>query len=182
LEKINAMENTDLFLKFEVLLDLGDTYTSYGRIQSGIKAYQECWGLIEEDPSMSELIKERFSRPVKIRNILIPNTYPLPKAGDLNEADQTGYISMRYAISVNGKTTNIEVIESDPEGLIDKVAVSSIKKTIYRPIYINAEPQESSDINFRHEFLYSTGSKRKQSNEPEPEETQEDKPLENPIA
>ena len=182
LEKINAMENTDLILKFEVLLDLGDTYTSYGRAQSGMKVYQECWGLIDEDPSISELIKERFSTPVKVRNILLPNTYPIPEAGEKNEADQTGYISLRYAIGISGKTTNIEVIESDPEGLIERVAVSAIKKTVYRPVYIEAEPQESSDINFRHEFLYSIGSKPKELNTPEPEEELEDKPLENPIA
>ena len=182
LEKINAMENTDLFLKFEVLLDLGDTYTSYGRVQSGMKAYQECWDLIDEDPDMSQLIKERFATPVKIRNIMLPGTYPLPEVGEQNEADQTGYISLRYAIGVNGKTANIEVIESDPEGLIDRVAVSAIKKTVYRPVYIEAEPQVSSDINFRHEFLYSIESKPKKSNQPESEESQEDKPLDNPIA
>lgn len=182
LEKIDAMENTDLILKFEVLLDIGDTYTSYGRAQSGMNAYQECWGLIDEDPSMSELIQERFSTPVKVRNILLPTTYPIPKVGEKNEADQTGYISLRYAIGVSGKTTNIEVIESDPEGLIERVAVSAIKKTVYRPVYIEAEPQESSAINFRHEFLYSIGSKPKDSNTSEPEEKIEDKPLENPIA
>lgn len=182
LKKIDAMENTDLILKFEVLLDIGDTYTSYGRAQSGMNAYQECWGLIDEDPSMSELIKERFSTPVKVRNILLPNTYPIPEAGEKNEADQTGYISLRYAIGVSGKTTNIEVIESDPEGLIERVAVSAIKKTVYRPVYIEAEPQASSDINFRHEFLYSIGSKPKDSNTSAPEEKIEDKPLENPIA
>ena len=182
LEKIDAMENTDLILKFEVLLDIGDTYTSYGRAQSGMNAYQECWSLIDEDPSMSKLIQERFSTPVKVRNILLPNTYPIPEVGEENEADQTGYISLRYTIGVSGKTTNIEVIESDPEGLIERVAVSAIKKTVYRPVYIEAEPQESSAINFRHEFLYSIGSKPKDSNTSEPEEKVEDKPLENPIA
>ena len=60
--------------------------------------------------------------------------------------------------------------------------MSAIKKTVYRPVYIEAEPQESSDIIFRHEFLYSIGSKGKKSNEPEAEEELEDKPLENPIA
>ena len=182
LEKIDAMENTDLILKFEVLLDIGDTYTSYGRAQSGMNAYQECWDLIDEDPSMSKLIQERFSTPVKVRNILLPNTYPIPEVGEQNEADQTGYISLRYTIGVSGKTTNIEVIESDPDGLIERIAVSAIKKTVYRPVYIEAEPQESSAINFRHEFLYSIGSKPKDSKTSEPEEKIEDKPLENPIA
>ena len=60
--------------------------------------------------------------------------------------------------------------------------MSAIKKTVYGPVYIEAEPQESSAINFRHEFLYSIGSKPKELKTPEPEEELEDKPLENPIA
>ena len=46
LEAIDLMETPDLSLKFEVLLDLGDTYISYGRIMSAKKVYLECWKLI----------------------------------------------------------------------------------------------------------------------------------------
>ena len=76
LEAIDLMESPDLSLKFEVLLDLGDTYISYGRIVAAKKAYLECWKLINQDESMRETIEERFSKPVRVRNVEIPKTYP----------------------------------------------------------------------------------------------------------
>ncbi|SVB05973.1 uncharacterized protein METZ01_LOCUS158827, partial [marine metagenome] len=36
-------KNQDLRLKLEILIDLGDTYTSYGRVSSANRAYQDCW-------------------------------------------------------------------------------------------------------------------------------------------
>ncbi len=181
LEVIESTENPDLRMKFEVLLDLGDTYTSFGRVQSGVKAYKDCWAIIEEDENMKDLITERFSQPVKVRNILIPNTYPVPENIDENNSYQKGYISLRYDIGIDGKTENINIIEADPKDLIDRVAVSVIKNTIYRPVYIDAEAQESTGINFRHEYNYPAQdeSEKKPQNTPE---NIEDKPLENPIA
>ena len=76
IEVIDLMESPDLNLKFEVLLDLGDTYISYGRIQAAKKAYLECWMLINEDQTMRDTIEDRFSRPVRVRNVQIPKTYP----------------------------------------------------------------------------------------------------------
>jgi len=46
LQAIDASEEKNLFLKLEVLLDLGDTYNSFGRAESAKKAYQDCWQLI----------------------------------------------------------------------------------------------------------------------------------------
>ena len=181
LEVIESTENQDLRMKFEVLLDLGDTYTSFGRVQSGVKAYKDCWAIIEEDENMKDLITERFSQPVKVRNILIPNTYPVPENIDENNSYQKGYISLRYDIGIDGKTENINIIEADPKDLIDRVAVSVIKNTIYRPVYIDAEAQESIGINFRHEYNYPAQDESEKTPQNTPENI-EDKPLENPIA
>ena len=82
IEVIDLMESPDLNLKFEVLLDLGDTYISYGRIQAARKAYLECWMLINDDQTMRGTIEDRFSRPVRVRNVQVPKTYPLPPIGE----------------------------------------------------------------------------------------------------
>ena len=65
-------QNQDLRLKLEILIDLGDTYTSYGRVSSANRAYQDCWQLIEEDSTLKPEIEERFSKPVRVRSIFIP--------------------------------------------------------------------------------------------------------------
>ena len=172
-------QNQDLRLKLEILLDLGDTYTSYGRVSSAVKAYQDCWQLIEEDSTLRPEIEERFSQPVRVRSIFIPKRYPLNQPIENKEDYKQGFLTVRFDVEITGKTNKVSIIESDPSELLDRVALSAIKSTIYRPTYIDAEAQRSEGLTIRHEFTY------RQAVEEFTEPTEpviEDKPLENPIA
>ena len=169
-------KNQDLRLKLEVLIDLGDTYTSYGRVSSAIKAYQDCWQLIEEDPTLRPEIEERFSKPVRVRSIFIPERYPTDRPIDKNKPYKQGFLTVRFDVETTGKTNKVTIIESDPSELLDRMALSAIKNTIYRPSYIDAEAQRSEGLTIRHEFTY------RQAVEEFTEPVIEDKPLENPIA
>ncbi len=172
-------QNQDLRLKLEILIDLGDTYTSYGRVSSANRAYQDCWQLIEEDSSLRPEIEERFSKPVRVRSIFIPERYPIDRPIDKNKTYKQGFLTVRFDVETTGKTNKVSIIESDPSKLLDRVALSAIKKTIYRPTYIEAEAQRSEGLTIRHEFSY------RQAVEEFTEPTEpviEDKPLENPIA
>ena len=172
-------QNQDLRLKLEILIDLGDTYTSYGRVSSANRAYQDCWQLIEEDSTLKPEIEERFSKPVRVRSIFIPERYPIDRPIDKNKVYEQGFLTVRFDIETTGKTNKVSIIESDPSELLDRVALSAIKRTIYRPTYIDAEAQRSEGLTIRHEFTY------RQAVEEFTEPTEpviEDKPLENPIA
>ena len=172
-------QNQDLRLKLEILIDLGDTYTSYGRVSSANRAYQDCWQLIEEDSTLKPEIEERFSKPVRVRSIFIPERYPIDRPIDKNKVYEQGFLTVRFDVETTGKTNKVSIIESDPSELLDRVALSAIKRTIYRPTYIDAEAQRSEGLTIRHEFTY------RQAVEEFTEPTEpviEDKPLENPIA
>ena len=184
IEVIDLMESPDLNLKFEVLLDLGDTYISYGRIQAAKKAYLECWMLINEDQTMRDTIEDRFSRPVRVRNVQVPKTYPLPPIGEEIGKTIPGSISLKYDVDLNGQTINIEVIESAPAGIIDQEAIKVINRVIYRPRYIDAEPQLTEGLNIRHEYnVRLTDIEDEEIEDPDtkPIENSSDAPLENPI-
>ena len=172
-------QNQDLRLKLEILIDLGDTYTSYGRVSSANRAYQDCWQLIEEDSTLKPEIEERFSKPVRVRSIFIPERYPIDRPIDKNKVYEQGFLTVRFDVETTGKTNKVSIIESNPSELLDRVALSAIKRTIYRPTYIDAEAQRSEGLTIRHEFTY------RQAVEEFTEPTEpviEDKPLENPIA
>lgn len=184
IEAINLMETPDLNLKFEVLLDLGDTYISFGRIQAAKKAYLECWMLINEDQLMREIIEDRFSAPVRVRNVQIPKTFPLPNIGEEIGETVPGSISMKYDVDTNGQTINIEIIESTPKGIIDREASKIINRVIYRPKYIDAEPQSTEGLSISHQFnVRLSGIENEKDKESGSEITEEplDEPLENPI-
>ena len=172
-------QNQDLRLKLEILIDLGDTYTSYGRVSSANRAYQDCWQLIEEDSTLKPEIEERFSKPVRVRSIFIPERYPIDRPIDKNKVYEQGFLTVRFDVETTGKTNKVSIIESNPSELLDRMALSAIKRTIYRPTYIDAEAQRSEGLTIRHEFTY------RQAVEEFTEPTEpviEDKPLENPIA
>ena len=183
IEVIDLMENPNLNLKFEVLLDLGDTYISFGRIQSARKAYLECWMLINENQALRETIEDRFSQPVRVRNVRIPKSYPLPPIGEEIGETIPGSISLRYDVDLNGQTINIEVIESTPEDIIDREAIKAINRVVYRPRYINAEPQLTEGLNIRHEYNVRLLDIEEKIDDTETEalEGDSDAPLENPI-
>ena len=176
LNLLTESKNQDLRLKLEILIDLGDTYTSYGRVSSAIKAYQDCWQLIEEDSTLRPEIEERFSKPVKVRSIFIPERYPTDQSIDKNKTYKQGFLTVRFDVETTGKTNKVSIIESDPSKLLDRLALSAVKNTIYRPTYIDAEAQRSEGLTIRHEFSY------RQAIEEFTEPVIEDKPLENPIA
>ncbi len=184
IEIIDLMENPDLNLKFEVLLDLGDTYISYGRIQSAKKVYLECWDLINQDNSMRKIIEDRFSKPVRVRNVEIPKTFPLPPIGEEIGETIPGIISINYDVDEDGQTVNVKVIESSPEGIIEGEAIKIINKVIYRPKYIESEPQFTKELNIRHEYnVRLSGMEDEKTEEVDNESIEEtaDAPLENPI-
>ena len=171
-------QNQDLRLKLEILIDLGDTYTSYGRVSSADKAYQDCWQLIEEDSELRPEIEERFSRPVKVRRIYIPARYPIDQPIDKNKTYEQGFLTIQFDVEKNGKTNKVIILESDPIKLMDRVALSAIKNTIYRPTYIDAQAQRSEGLTIRHEFTYQEATEEFTETDP----PTDDKPLENPIA
>jgi TonB family protein len=107
---------------------------------------------------------------------MIPKQYPIKASDDDNQMYETGYIAIEYSVNTEGNTENIEIIESQPKQLIDKIAISAIRNTIYRPVYIEGIPQEKPNMLIRHEFSYPI------KNEENLEPKEKDKPLNNPIA
>ena len=140
--------------------------------------------LINEDQTMRDTIEDRFSRPVRVRNVQVPKTYPLPPIGEEIGKTIPGSISLKYDVDLNGQTINIEVIESDPVGIIDQEAIKVINRVIYRPRYIDAEPQLTEGLNIRHEYnVRLTDIEDEEIEDPDakPIENSSDAPLENPI-
>ena len=45
----------------------------------------------------------------------------------------SGYVKAEFVITKSGKTSDITVIESVPEGAFDKAAIAALKKWVYKP-------------------------------------------------
>jgi len=59
-------------------------------------------------------------------------------------AKTRGYVVVRFSIGVNGRVSNLEVVESEPQGVFDDAAQNAVRKWIYEPRRENGVAVESS--------------------------------------
>lgn len=51
-----------------------------------------------------------------------------------------GRVKMQITINAEGQVENIEVVESHPAGVFDKVAMEAMSQWVFKPIFIDGEP------------------------------------------
>ena len=59
-------------------------------------------------------------------------------------AKTSGYVIVRFSIGVNGRVTDLSVIESQPRGVFDQAAQDAVRKWVYEPRKENGMAVESS--------------------------------------
>ncbi len=59
-------------------------------------------------------------------------------------AKTSGYVVVRFNIGVNGRVTDISVVESEPQGVFDRAAQDAVRKWVYEPRKENGVAVEST--------------------------------------
>jgi hypothetical protein len=72
-----------------------------------------------------------------------------------------GLLAVEFDIDQNGRATNIRIIESDPEGLLDKRIIYLLGRHFYRPRFEDGTPVLTQDIQLSHNFVYLAKSAKK---------------------
>ena len=145
-DTIDAVEKALLYR------DLGDWYTAFSRVTDGGNQYLRAWEVLRnEDGSYPEILTEWFAEPVPVIQRR-PNQRGLTNAED--ERGLPGIVIADYFIDETGRTREIEIIESSPEGLKDGTVYASIRDTRYRPIMIDAIPMSSDKRTETFSYLY----------------------------
>lgn len=63
-----------------------------------------------------------------------------------------GYVILAFTITPTGATADASVIESSPDGVFDRSALSAVRKFKYKPKVVDGEPQ--SVYNVQHRLTY----------------------------
>ena len=65
-----------------------------------------------------------------------------------------GHCLVEYTVTAAGTTRDVVVIESDPQGIFDRVSIEAAQKFKYRPRVVNGEPIEVRGVRnlFRYEM------------------------------
>ena len=158
--EINEMQpEPNITLRGDLLVELGDMYITFGYSRRAVETYSEAWQVFAVDPELyGERLEDYFSKPQSVRRMAIPAYYPR-SSRSLDAAENPnmfgdGIVMARYTVTDRGRVEDVEIIESDPSGLLDDKVVSALRRSYFRPEFQDGLPVFRPDMTFVHEFKY----------------------------
>jgi tetratricopeptide (TPR) repeat protein len=137
-------------------LTLADYYLTRDTHSRAHKIYREVWNQLSLDEDRIELRRELLERPVPILEEILPRYTNGSANGEPADGFQTGTIQVDYTVSERGRVKNIRT-EADPVEFTDmqRTVHREIRRRVFRPVFEEGIPVESTNQVYRHEFYYA---------------------------
>lgn len=116
-----------------VNLDPGLNFVHVPKVPTGIEVTGGSPGVSEREP---------------IPRVRVAAVYPSRAATQGIE----GYVDLRFVITANGSTENIEVIYAEPSSIFNRAAVKAVKRWKYAPKLVDGEPVRREGVETRMSF------------------------------
>ena len=146
---VEARSDPDPLLRAEVLLDLADWYVAFEQTWNIASAYAEVWDALGDVANGDELRQQWFSGltlayapPLNSRHLVYDSEAP------------EGRVVGAFSIDEDGRPRDFELVESDPEGLIDRAFQRQIMNSRFRPRVVDGRVVASTgtvSTEFRYE-------------------------------
>jgi TonB family protein len=146
LQALDRGKPIDRRKRAETLIELADWYMSAGGLSRGIDTYKEAWKELSQAGDTSVLSAPRLLayRPP-------PSSVKRSKL-DADEAEER-FVEVRFTVTKDGRTDNVESVQSDATEGSQRSVVSAVKKARYSPKLENGEPVESQGVTLRERLL-----------------------------
>ena len=128
LNTIPPSEVSQPMLAAEILRDIGDWCIALDIPQRFGNAHVLAWELLSAVENGEQIRQEWFAAPT-------PLYLPPLQSRALSEAEDAlvGFIEVEFAVDEDGTASKIDVVVSNPEGLLDRAAKGSIRQARFRP-------------------------------------------------
>lgn len=142
------------------MLELGDYYVLSDRPNRGHRVYREVWRLLSEDETRLATRSSRLEQVVLLHDINPPAMYggdpPTPIVNKELPGFDTGKAVFQYSVSTRGRTTNIQLVDADPPGLVDmyETVGRQMRRLVHRPRLLDGRPVQTDNVRYSHSFLY----------------------------
>lgn len=137
-----------------VLRDIGDWQTAFSRVGPPGEEYVRAWELLGNVENGEELRTEWFddgNGDYVLREF--------PSSRGLVDSDEPGavegYVRIVFDVDVDGKSLNVNVLESEPPGFKDTAMLRAISRSRFRPRVVDGEVVYASGLirNFTFHYL-----------------------------
>ena len=184
---VRAHPIQDILQQARLLIDIGDTHTIFNRLPNARETYREAWELLSADDEALDLRAELLQNPViPLRSARLPVQVPreMSNSSRYESQPRAGSVVLQLTIEQDGTVSGAQVMESNPPGMIDEIAVALIKGAKFRPQMRDGEPVRVEDVIYRHRFRwYKRRDPEPVEGMPAPSEpVDEERPLEVPGA
>lgn len=153
----DSSDSADDLAKANVHITMGDflSQTSANR-RAVVRSYKRGWQYLDKNPAHHAYRDEMFKNPVLLTSL--PAGAPATMRDLLEKAseptrDMNGRIVVAYDVDEGGRSDNLHVIESVPEGLHDHMVKDHVEHFAFRPRFEDGEPVPS--LNHTFELRYS---------------------------
>ncbi len=137
LDIVQTMEEPDPLLLAETLRDLGDWYAAFSRVDRGSQEYRESWNALGQVENGDELRAAWYSKPAFVL-YETPSQRGLRPEGSEPGLSQ-GFVLVTFDVTPEGRTANVQVVDSDPPGKKDEAIVRSMRRSRFRPRMVDGE-------------------------------------------
>lgn len=144
--------------KANVHIAMGDflSWTTANR-RAVVRRYKRGWKYLDDNPDLHAYRDEMFNSATLLKSL--PGSAPaamlelLEKASDPTR-DTNGHIIIAYDVDEGGRSNNVRVIESVPQGLHDYMGKNYVESFAFRPRFEEGEPVPSLNHTFELRFSF----------------------------
>ena len=134
----------------EAILDLADWHLLWERFNKAKTLYEYVYGVMQQLDSVDAATY--FAKPKLLHLPLPKNPKPPSRRGSLEEG--LGFVEVAFRVSPTGGVQNMQVVASEPEGMMDFSVRRSLRNARYRPVLVDGQTAAFEQETYRHEFRY----------------------------
>lgn len=139
----------------DVQLALGDYYIFVEAHNRARKVYKGMWEFLATDEERLAMRREVLEQPVVLKEDSLPGYAGVGAPGPTSEVYLNGTIRVDYTVSRRGRVRNIRTEAIPPQfAEMQRIVHREVRKRIFRPLVVDAQPTDSGDLVLEHSFLY----------------------------
>lgn len=144
LKALDAHPEEAVALRGDTLVDLGDWYMIAGRTREAMREYQEAWMALSVPGAAGTAV---LGAPAQL-------IYRPPSSSRRNptvdpEEYAEHFVEVELTVTPEGRAKNVTIVSQDVTEATGKATVASIRRSRYRPRFIDGEPVATTGVRHR---------------------------------
>jgi tetratricopeptide (TPR) repeat protein len=128
LEIARELDEPDPVLEARILRDTGDWYVAQMDFDRIAEPYEQAWQLLDDVEGGAGLQLEWFAEQTMLYAAPMYSPYVV-----VDPAAPSGRVEIEFTIDAHGLTRNVEIVEVEPQGLLEEAAIRQIGSSRFRP-------------------------------------------------